>query len=220
MNNTALYFELNNIKSIMENNTAEAMHRLDTVLTDLKKDIYKAEAKKTGASKRLKAAESILKRGKARYKDALGYAKTIEGKQYFCDSYAAVCLSADSALPLQECPESFDYPNVTRMFKGAYNTAINLPNREQLAGYIEIQKVAHKGEKGYKPVFDFGAYLPVVDAQFLLDVMDIFPDAVCTVNASRKEINTSYLHFKSSCGEALLCPVYPSAGVPRKKTIL
>lgn len=221
MNNIALYFELNNIKNIMENNTAEAMRKLNAVLSDLQKDIYQAEAKKGGAGKRLKAAERILKSGKASGREALGYAKTVDGEQYICDAYRLVRFGADSVLPLPECPQNIDYPiNIIRSFDKVYNTVIALPDRDRLAGYIKMQKATHKGERGYKPMYDFGAYLPVVDAQFLLDIMDIFPDAVFSVNASREETNTSFLHFESSCGEALLCPMRPSAGVPRGRTIL
>ena len=60
-------------------------------------------------------------------------------------------------------------------------------------------------------VYDFGDDLPMVNAAFLKDIMDILPDAkaYATNNPWRgeKRVETSGIIFRSEAGDALLLPV-------------
>lgn len=78
-------------------------------------------------------------------------------------------------------------------------------------GELKMNKKKLVGAGAGRCGYDFGDGLPMVDAAFLKDVMDILPDAkaYATNNPWRGEsrVQISHILFKSERGDAILLPV-------------
>lgn len=218
MTKEKIYAELDAIRAIItDNNAPAALYRLETLQKQLLDDLRADSAKKSGTAAKLAAAKRILKNAPA-HLDALQYAANINGAQYICDSFRAVKLA--DQLPLDQLPAEKKYIDIEKFFPAApYDEALDLPAAAALKAYIKTQKELHKGERGYKIYFDFGEKLPVVDAAYLLDILEILPGAAATVKAVPNGFtNRNRLYFYDNTGNAaVLCPCNPAAGT-RKRT--
>ena len=120
------------------------------------------------------------------------------GKQCFCDGYRAVRLKKMvDGLPEAKYPGVYledIYP------KEPYPTAIKLPTPGELK--ISMSEWAASHRRDERPLYDFGDGLPLVNAKYLKDMMDILPDAKATCDGMVKPIV-----FKSKDGDGLLLPV-------------
>lgn len=60
--------------------------------------------------------------------------------------------------------------------------------------------------ESFVSTYDFGVGLPLVNAEYLLDLLELFPD--CEIYAHDNPLYPIY--FKSASGEAVLCPIRKS----------
>jgi hypothetical protein len=189
---------------------------LGQLIHDLKEDIYADEAKKTGKSAALRVARKMLKNG-GKVREALGYAPIIDGKQYICDSFSIVELN--NPLPLPELPTHLEYIDAKRILQkpnGAID--IELPDAAKLRAYIKINKADFTKQDAKGNIFyDFGDPLPVVDALFLLNMLELLPDATAAVTP-REKSNLNGIYFEGESGRGMLLPIRPKDGTERKKT--
>lgn len=148
---------------------------ISSLILQLKADIATEEAKKDGKNNQLKAMKNILKSAKKMqsHQEAFQYVKTIGKFQYACDGFTLAKIKPIEGLP--ECPEELKYIDVEKIMsqKSLSNTELEMPNKGKLNNYIKIEKALHKGEKGYKILFNFGENLPLVSAEKLLNVMNL-----------------------------------------------
>lgn len=148
----------------------EAIASLYNELTD---DLRKETAKINGNSKALTAAKRILKSAPD-YKECLQFAYIKDNKQYFTDGYRAAILT--DFLPLPELPRNLQYMDISAFDRIADNThakILHTPDINKLQAYIKIEKA--KGNK--KPLYCFGENTTVCDANYLLDMLYIIPNA-------------------------------------------
>ena len=146
----------------------QAIASLYNELTD---DLRKETAKASGNSKALTAAKRILK---SAYKECLQFAYIKDNKQYFTDGYRAAILT--DFLPLPELPRNLQYMDILAFdhIADSTNTKIlHTPDINKLQAYIKIEKA--KGNK--KPLYCFGENTTVCDANYLLDMLYIIPNA-------------------------------------------
>lgn len=145
---------------------------LANLILDVKADMEMEFAKKNGAGEKLKCAKNILKRGEIR--PVLKYAYTDEsGIQTLCDGYCLVRLKEPLDLP--ELPSNETYINYKAIMpKQIKPTTLNLPSISELKTYYKLKKA----EKLEVICWEFGEGLPLVDAEFLIDVMTLVPNAV------------------------------------------
>lgn len=178
------------------------------IVTDLIKevteDIRREEAKSGGKLAEQKAAEKILDQvpeGKA----SGGYMSG--DRQIVGGAYSVVRLC--SPLPVREFPAGaspLDYDKLLNDASKNAGAVLILPTLADIKTHIKIDKAAHKGQKGYKPCWDFGEGLPRVDAAFLLEVLTILGEckAVCGYAFPTQQP----LYFVNESGDdALLMPV-------------
>jgi len=178
---------------------------LAQAIYELKEDITAETAKKAGRTSALNAAKAILKGG-AKIRDVFGYAPIIDGKQYICNGYLVVELSKPFDLP--EVPKNMIYPEVKRFFNETFYNKLELPEVAKLKTFIKDKKA-----KKEKAQYCFGEGAPLVDAEYLAQVMDLLPDAIAYCDAPLKPI-----YFECEAGRAILLPIKPKDGTPREKT--
>lgn len=167
--------EKENVLKMIDNNITvkspcmlyQAIANLYNELTD---DLRKETAKASGNSKALTAAKRILK---SAYKECLQFAYIKDNKQYFTDGYRAAILT--DFLPLPELPKNLQYIDISVFDRVTdKNTKIlHTPDINKLQAYIKIEK--SKGNK--KPLYCFGENTTVCDANYLLDMLYIIPNA-------------------------------------------
>lgn len=177
-------------------------------MLELERESIADSAKKCGKLDRLKAAQRIIKSAKTQPRPGLwGYWKNADGMQCICDTFHAARLSEPLDLePIHENATTIDIDNI---FKFSQNNrdALNLPDVPTLKTYIKTEKSRLKtNNQKTVPVYDFGDGLPLVNAQMLLDLLELLPDATATANGERGNI-----YFSSAVGDGILCPISKSA---------
>lgn len=181
--------------------------RIASLIADVENDLRLETAKKCGKLDRLKAAQRIIKEAKTTPHTALHGAWIADGVQMFCDGARLVCLSEH--LDLEKIPENVQPINAARIVNGAKDNQgekLVLPDIATLKTFIKTEKAIKKATKDRAPVlYDFGDGMPAVNAQYLLDILEIFPDATAT--ASKQRPTLSAIYFKSADGEGVLLPV-------------
>jgi len=190
---------------------------LASLVKQLREDITKDEAKKSGRSQQLSAAKRILKTAVQANKEALTYAPIQNNKQCVCDGYRAVRL-VNPITGLPELPENIEYVNLDNIVKRSSDmTEIELPDIAKLSAYIKTYRAEH-GKKASKPMFDFGEEYQVVDAEYLLDMLLLIPNAKAY---SVKNKGVSVIYFENEIGDdGVLLPIHPNRVEVRQKTIL
>lgn len=119
-----------------------------------------------------------------------------EGRQCVCDGYRAVRLKN----PVAGLKEARGLDLTEIMNIEPQPTTLELPAPGEMKAYIADPTSRRKSDGTV--LYDFGLGLPLVDAKFLKDMMDIFPDAVVTCDGLVKP-----LVFKSDAGDGILLPV-------------
>lgn len=141
---------------------------------------------------RITACKRILKNAKKHnsytnsFMEFLKYANTINGIQYVFDGYRIVALK--TPLPLEERPDniSLTYDLEAYLQENIDNAKIlKIPNKKALKEYIKAYKEKQKS-MGIKlvtpPLYNFGRKLPEVRADYLLDMINIFPNGTFYAN--------------------------------------
>lgn len=152
---------------------------------------------KAAEKTRITACKRILKNAKIKnegmhragmhYRDYLQYANTVDGVQYVCDGYRIAAFK--NPLPLEERPENvaLNYDPAGHLQENIddNSTILNIPNKKALKAYIKAYKEKQKAI-GIKyptpPMYNFGKGLPLVNSEYLLDMLNIFPDGTFYAN--------------------------------------
>ena len=184
--------------------------RFAALVNIVQNEIYENEAKKLGKKATLQAAKRILKNIRIS-NEALRYAKTRNGKQYICDGVAAVVLNTPiKSLP--ECPDTLLYPDINALIPKFKDTPLTLPNLASLKAYVKIKKAKKEYDSKHNEIFyDFGDNLPLVNAEYLINVLDLLGDC-------RAMVARGMLYFESENGVGVLCGIHPLEGYIRHKT--
>lgn len=176
---------------------------LSDVLIDVKEAIAEKNAKSVGRGSARTAALNIIKGTPRGQKGAWK-----EGEnQCFSNGFIGVSLSRNH----------FDLPeveplvvNLTGLLNRQHHPEpLELPDLSDLKSRIAIKKAEVKSAKrcGEKVnvYYHFGEDKPMVNAEYLLWVMTILPNAKATYNISMETISNVYL--ESEDGRAIICPV-------------
>lgn len=168
------------------------------------------KAKRTGKTEVRAAVKRILKNASKDPRTVFHYADTWNGYQVFSDCFRVVCLSEKlegfPARPADVLPIKWE----KLMQKPSETHALTLPDPVKLKAWItrrkEAWKSSHSGSmKGMPDLrYDFGAGKPVVNASFLLDILESLPGSSAEFTGS-----VSAIHFTAESGTGLLMPVRP-----------
>ena len=187
---------------------ATARCKLEALSADLAEQVRTEYAASRGEANAARTISALLKANKKDSgRTALHYA-WIDGKgrQCVCDGFRAFRLN--EALPLEERPADAGDPlNLDKVVPDIRNgyAAVALPSAKEVKAFIALERAA-KGRK-VSLVWDFGKGKPAVNAAYLLDLLNVLPDAT--------EIYCggpfAPLYAKSARGDAVLLPVRSEA---------
>lgn len=136
-----------------------------------------------------------------------------EGKQCVCDGFRGFRLN--SPMELTAAPElsadgsRFNLAQIIAPLRK--NTLrLTLPTVAEVRAQIKTDRAewaAKRRRKGesFKASYDFGPGLPSVDANYLIDFLQLFPDGEAFTSEQKPYITPIY--FRSADGEGILCPV-------------
>ena len=182
--------------------------KLESLSADLAEQVRTEYAASRGEANAAKTISALLKAvRKDCGKTALHYA-WIDGKgrQCVCDGYRAFRLN--EALPLEERPADAGDPinldKVVPDIRKGY-AAVALPSAKEVKAFIALERAA-KGRK-VSPVWDFGKDKPAVNAAYLVDLLNVLPNAMEIYYGGP----FAPLYAKSERGDAVLLPVRSEA---------
>lgn len=158
--------------------------RLGFLINELKKELYEYEAKHSGGGKMLSFAKKVTKRSQRNSgNEAIHYVYRNDGYSYFTDGIMAV--KTRQELKTLEAPDSFK-GNCTFydvIGKSALEVVqrLDLPNLGKLKTLFKVEKARFKSEfhphgETFHFFYDFGAGLPLVDGEKLIEILDAIPD--------------------------------------------
>lgn len=186
--------------------------QLSALVIDLRETIAAEEECKRGRAAPYAAAKRICKRTVERNShrpSTQGAWIDADGKQCLCDGMTGVRLNSPfklTAAPEPECGERFDLDTVIRPVR-LNSVALKSPSagvRAKIKSDRAEYKASNRSKyESFVPTYDFGAGLPLVNAEYLLDLLELFPD--CEIYAHENPVYPIY--FKSAAGEAVLCPI-------------
>lgn len=199
---------VNEVLALNDDDLSTARCKLEALSADLAEQVRAEYAASRGEANAARTISALLKANKKDSgRTALHYA-WIDGKgrQCVCDGFRAFRLN--EALPLEERPadagEPLNLDKVVPDIRRGYAAAA-LPGAKEVKAFIALERAA-KGLK-VSPVWDFGKGKPAVNAAYLLDLLNVLPDAA--------EIYCggpfSPMYAKSERGDAVLLPVRAEA---------
>ena len=186
--------------------------QLSALVIDLRETIATEEECRRGRATPFAAAKRICKRTVERNRhrpSTRGAWIDADGKQCLCDGMTGVRLNSAFDLteaPEPECGERVDLDAVIRPVR-LNSVALKSPSAGVRAK-IKSDRAEYKASnrckyESFVPTYDFGAGLPLVNAEYLLDLLELFPD--CEIYAHENPVYPIY--FKSAAGEGVLCPI-------------
>lgn len=205
MKTESILARVNEITSLVAD--PDAISKLDALAADLAEMVRMEYARSGGTANATKTISALLKANKksSPTETSFNYAWfDEEGRQCVCDGYRAFRLK--EALPLEERPaDAGKHFEIEKIFPGNLKdeyAPIPLPDAKEVKAFIAIERAAKKGKR--EMVWDFGNGLPAVNANFLLDLLNVLPDA--TEIYCKDFVHP--LYAKSERGDALLMPVF------------
>ena len=183
---------------------------LALLMQDLQHDLNQEAARAGGKLDQLKAAQRVIKSAEKYYpgKPALHGSWTADGMQCFCDGYSGFRLHDPLTLPAIR--EKLEPLNLAAVINPARDnqTPLELPSVAELRALIKTEKARRKGEgiKTTRPItYDFGEGLPLLDAQRLIDALEVLPGCVARCSSHRPGVSPVY--FESAAGDGIVLPV-------------
>jgi hypothetical protein len=97
------------------------------------------------------------------------------------------------------------WPELPRVFAEPvnYSRPLELPTVTAVKKSAAQQKAAEG--RNCRPVWDFGEGLPLVSADYLLDMLALMPG--CTAYIADSKVDISPIYFKAENGDGVLLPV-------------
>lgn len=180
------------------------------VLMQLQRGALHEMQRKEGRGSQLAGAKSLLKAAKKASRGAALQGVWIDGKghQCLCSGYhAARLLRPLEGLP--KIPEDVTPPNLDPIFDGCQaNKPLDLPSVADVKLHIAQEKAEnpdkYKGKRAKPVLYDFGDGKPLVNAQYLLDLLQLLPNCSATWDGNPIRI----IMFNAQEGDGCLCPVH------------
>ena len=178
---------------------------LAKLLLDCENDLKYEVAKRNGSLSRLKAAEKFIKRAKSDIREVLhGAWEDAENRQCFCDGFSAYRLY--DHLPIDPLNPNLEPVDLNRIVLRNTGAKLALPDISALKVFIKKEKARLRAEKkGSSVIYHFGENLPSVNAEFLLEALEILPG--CEAFASREKPQLGAIYFKSNYGDGAVLPL-------------
>lgn len=149
------------------------------LLTELEAQLRIEQAARKGSVNATKTIAKILKSLEKDPRVSMRYPWIDSaGRQCICDGYRAFRLN--NHLPLIERPDDAGKPiDLDRVFPDTAGwKSLTMPNAKELREYIALERAKWTGKRSqFAALWDFGEHEPSVNAMYLLDAAQVFPDA-------------------------------------------
>ena len=204
-----------NYDTVITNTVPFAVAEMMRVLTI---ECAKENDKSNGKSKQAAVIKSVFRQINGQIRPIVSY--IVNGKQVVCDGYRVfefneICNSVPIGTDEEtkkENPEKYiGYIDEAIKHK---NIELPIPERGKLAAYIKAEKARLKANRikkiSFKDIkYNFGAGLPMVSAEFLLDAIDGIPDGklYATTNIHGEITMTTPLVMLGDNGRTVLMPI-------------
>ena len=168
---------------------------LAVLYTEAEKEYNNEQAKAAGKLDTKKAAAKIQKDLPSYWQG--GAIPTGDGRYIFSNAYYGMRITEKF-----DFPEWKNAPDFSRFFEQAKRNngeRLTAPSAAELKNLIRQAKAAKQ-----KPYYDFGDGAPMVNADYLLTLLQGLGDV--TITAAEKTAETSALYLQSNIGDALLMP--------------
>lgn len=200
--------ELETVENAAKNGCAKegvfSSSPLAEAVAEARAEIFRQEAKNSGRSRILSAVKRIFSISELE-KFAGGWIGK-DGRQYFCSGFHGVALK--NHLSVAECEglESIESVVAPENLPENY-IFLDIPDRATVSGHIKTEKATRKRGQKNGVVWDFGEGNPIVNAEYLLDILDALPGATAYFSGNNPEISPIY--FRGDDGDGVLLPVRP-----------
>lgn len=217
------------IRAMLETDKPAAVAAaLDTLAADLTDQMRRDAAAKAGRGNAEKIIRGVLRNADALRKgddsNPIKWQWTdAQGRQCVCDGFVAFRLV--DALPLPPRPANAPKPvDLDKLFckdvtRADYLDSLPLPNPADVRAFIRAERArkaaAKKEGKKIKTAgiyfeWDFGKGRPMANAQYLLDVMTVFPDAKRIYFRRGSAGLAKPLQISTPHGDAVIMPIAPT----------
>lgn len=177
---------------------------LAEAVAEARAEIFRQESKNCGRSRILSAVKRIFSISELE-KFAGGWTGK-DGRQYFCSGFHGVALK--NHLSVSECEGLENIESVVAPENLPENYIfLDIPDRATVSGHIKTEKATRKRGQKNGVVWDFGEGKPIVNASYLLDMLDALPGATAYFSGNKPEISPIY--FRGDDGDGVLLPVRP-----------
>ena len=171
-------------------------------------DIAEESAKSVGFGSAYKTAKKILTANKKKNPELAFVLNTSHKKEFIItDKVRAILLSSDAGLPATS--KQKDYADrvvaVIKESKKNCKAPLSAPTRAELDTIVKDYKAQPKGERGKQPVYSFGNGLPKVNAEYLMDMLAIYPTVTVFYDTSKKSRSNIFFSFNGILG--VLMPI-------------
>lgn len=188
--------------------TRAARYECIDLIQLLQRQIREEAAKASGSGNAHKYVTKMLDELKKGNRPALAYPWTDKaGRQCMCDGYRAYRLM--EPLPLPERPaDAGDGLDLDKIFPVSVSPLEKMPAPDlaELKAYITTRKAETKGQKPAPViVWDFGAGKPLVNAQYLLELLTVMKDVRYIWYDPKSPF--APLYAPGANGDAILLPV-------------
>lgn len=181
-------------------------------------DIKSQAAKSAGRADVKKLLEKVCKSAeKTRPGSPLSKdVRDADGRQIVCDGYRLYRITEPVELAAEYDGAGADSPaiRIANTIKTSdYTRELPVPTAADLKIIIAEQKAKNKERKCKEPaLYDFGDGLPAVNADYLLDVINLYGESVkLTAGAN----NYTMIYIKGEIGDGLICPVKKPAAAEK-----
>lgn len=162
---------LQQYRKIAHFDSISEIEKLNSIIKELEKESQKAAARNAGKQDLFKAIERILKESRKRScRPALHYAfKNANEKTYITDSYRAIEISNTDGLELENNPDSFNPPEMSKLMIDNSNTYETI-NIADLESAVKLAKQKSFRKNKYIAVYVFNNNM-VMQCQYIIDGM-------------------------------------------------
>lgn len=162
---------LQEYRKIAKFSSISELENLNSIIKELEKESRKASAKNAGKQDLLKAIDRILKESRKRScRPALHYAfKNANEKTYITDSYRALEIANTDGLQLENNPDSFNPPEMSKLMIDNSNTSETI-NIADLEAAVKLAKQKSFRKNKYIAAYVFNNNM-VMQCQYIIDGM-------------------------------------------------
>lgn len=184
----------------------EMHYALESLAADLEAQLRLETAAQNGTTSATKVLTKLLNALKKHdTRESLHYAWIdANGRQCICDGFQAYRLN--DPLPLEPRPDDAGKPiDLDRVIPPNVEgwKRLPLPSVKELRSFIAVERAKNGGKRGANAVWSFGDHAPSVNADYLLNAVQVFPNAATIF----WDTLVTPLVIRDESGDAVILPI-------------